>query len=120
MELGASVVCPFFFNECRGDDADHCAACGQRGFGHQAHQAVAPSAIDQLATVRADPGANLHRDLRKFGLVAGLGAAVNANREGRFRYLDGVGRVHGLFIWQKPAGCQPRRRARTGAGGESG
>ena len=36
------------------------------GFGHQAHQAVAPAAVDQLAAMRADPGAHLRGNLGKF------------------------------------------------------
>ena len=83
MQHGAAVVREFFFNQGRGDDAHHRAACSHGGFGHLAHQTAASAAINQLAAMGANPRANLHGKLHKSRVVSRLRAAIHADRKRR-------------------------------------
>ena len=79
VQLGAVVVGPFPVHQSLRDDAHHAPTGFQGGVRHDTHQAAFAAAIDQLATVLANPVANSLRRLDKFGLGAGLGAAIHTH-----------------------------------------
>ena len=60
------------------DDPDDFTTCGQRGVGHQAHQANLASAIHEAPAGRCETPAYLSRHSRMARIVTSPGAAENA------------------------------------------
>ena len=71
MQLGAAVVGPFLFDQRFRNDADRVATSVQRGVGDGAHEAVAATAVHQLAAVFTDPLADLRGRFGEGGVVPG-------------------------------------------------
>ena len=61
MKLGAALMRDFGSDQRLGDDADHLSACFKGGVGDRAHQAKAPTAVDDADTSPRKGAANLAR-----------------------------------------------------------
>ena len=90
-ELGQAAVGHFPLGQLARDDADHFAAGFQRGIGDGAHQADVAAAVDQLQAVGGDASAEGDGVFGINGLVAGIGAAVDADGFHGFSGIDSAG-----------------------------
>ena len=79
MQLGAAKMSVFLLNQSLWNHANHPPTGIQCRVGHGTHQSIAATAVDQLAAMRAYPGADLCGNSGEFRVMAGARATINAN-----------------------------------------